>query len=85
MLPWKPRKMVIGYKTQNWIDNHQMIIIAKYSSYHFTIMEKMQFFHFPSHYKSMGAFCCHANQIKRQITITLAVLNFPYQSDICTK
>ena len=30
----------------NWVDNHPMIIIAKYSSHHSTGMEKMQFNHF---------------------------------------
>ena len=33
----------------------------------------------------MGAFCCHGNQTKRQITIILAILNFPHPSNICTK
>ena len=33
----------------------------------------------------MGAFCCHGNQTKRQLTIILAILNCPYPSNICTK
>ena len=31
----------------NWVDNHQMIITAKYGSHHFTGIEKVQFNHFP--------------------------------------
>ena len=34
------------------------------------------------HYKSMGAFCCHGNQTKSQITIILAIFKPPYQSNI---
>ena len=33
----------------------------------------------------MGAFCCHGNQSKRQITIILAILKGPYPSNIPTK
>ena len=33
----------------------------------------------------MGAFCCHGNQTKRQITIILAILNCPYPNHIRTK
>ena len=46
----------------------------------------MQFKPF-SHYKSMGAFCCHGNQTKRQTTIILhvAILNCPYPSNFCTR
>ena len=33
----------------------------------------------------MGAFCCHGNRTKRQITIILAILNCPYPSNIRTK
>ena len=47
------------------------------------VMEKMQFNHFPI--MSMGAFCCHGNQTKNQIITILAILNCPYQSNICTK
>ena len=47
------------------------------------VMKKMQFNQFPI--MSMGAFCCHGNQTKKQITIILAILNCPYPSHICTK
>ena len=33
----------------------------------------------------MGAFCWHGNQTTRQITLIVALLNCPYQSNICTK
>ena len=33
----------------------------------------------------MGAFCCHGNQTKRQITIILAIFKGPYPSNILTK
>ena len=33
----------------------------------------------------MGAYCCHGNQTKRQITINLGIFNCPYPSNICTK
>ena len=33
----------------------------------------------------MEAFCCQGNKTKGQITITLAILNCPYPSIICTK
>ena len=33
----------------------------------------------------MGAFCCHGNQTKSQITIILAIFKCPYQSNILTK
>ena len=33
----------------------------------------------------MGAFCCHGNQTKGQITIILAIFKSPYQSTILTK
>ena len=35
-----------------------------------------------SRYKSMGAFCCHDNQPKRQTIINLAILNCPYPSNM---
>ena len=38
MLPWKPNKMTI--MCTNWEENHQMIIIAKYDSRHFTGYEE---------------------------------------------
>ena len=34
MLP--PNKMATGYQHVNWVDNHLMIITAKYGSHHFT-------------------------------------------------
>ena len=34
MLPWQPNKIVI--KHIHWVDNHPMIISAKYGSHHFT-------------------------------------------------
>ena len=90
-LPWqakkkkkkKKKKWALVMKHINWVGNHQAIITAKYGSHHFTGMEKMQFNHFP-HYKSMGAFCCHGNQTKRQITVILAILHCPNTSNICT-
>ena len=36
-------------------------------------------------YKSMGVFCCHGNQTKRQIGRLLAIFNCPYPFNICTK
>ena len=33
----------------------------------------------------MGEFCCHGKQNKRQITIILAILNCPYQSNLGIK
>ena len=48
------------------------------------IMEKKQFNHFPI-IKSMGAFCCHGNQTKEQITIILAIFKGPNPSNILTK
>ena len=67
-------------------DNHQMIITPKYGSHHFTGCGENAILPFP-HYKSTGAFCCHSNQTKRQITMILAtcILNCPYPSNICTK
>ena len=82
MLPWKPNKMTM--KCTNWEENHQMIIPAKYDSRHFTGYKENAILLF-FHYKSMGAFCCHGNQTKRQITIILAILNYPYPSNICIK
>ena len=70
-------------KCTNWVDNHQMILTAKYGSHHFTGYEENAILPF-FHYKSMGAFCCHGNQTKRQITIILAILNCPHPSNICT-
>ena len=53
-----------------------MIITAKYGSHHFTGYGENAIEPF-SHYKSMGAFCCHGNQTKRKITTILAILNCP--------
>ena len=44
------------------------------------VMEKTQFNHFLI--ISMGAFCCHGNQTKCQVTIILAIFEFPYISNI---
>ena len=76
----KKKKMATGHETyklgrQSSNDHNCQI---------WFVMEKMQFNHFP-HYKSMGAFCCHGSQTKRQINIILAILNCPYPSNICTK
>ena len=57
---------------------------ANYGSYHSTGYEENAIQPF-SHYKSMGGFCCHGNQTKRQITINLAFLNGPYPSNILIK
>ena len=37
MLPWQPNKIITGHKTYdiNWVDNHPMIITAKYGSHYF--------------------------------------------------
>ena len=35
-LPWQSNEMVADHKTHNWVDNHQMIITAKYGSHHFS-------------------------------------------------
>ena len=59
-------------------------ITAKYGSHHFTGYGENAISSF-SHYNSMGAFCCHGNQTKRQITIILAISNCPYPSNTCTK
>ena len=36
MLPWQRNKIAIGHKTQKMVDNHPMIITAKYGSHHFS-------------------------------------------------
>ena len=46
------------------------------------VKEEMQFNHFPN--LSMGAFYCHGNQTKSQITIILAIIKSPYPSNILT-
>ena len=68
----------------NWVNNHQMIITAKYGSNHFTGYRESAIQPF-SHYKCMGAFCCHGNQTKRQTAKLLAILNCPMPSNISTK
>ena len=75
-------KWPVDMKDINWVDNHQMIITAKYGSNHFTGYGENAIQPF-SHYKSMEAFCCHGKQTKRQITIILAVFNCYYLSNIC--
>ena len=75
------QSLVITHKY--WVDNHQMIITAKYDSHHFTGYGQNAIL--PFSHISMRAFCCHSNQTKRQITINLAILNCPYPSNICTK
>ena len=35
-LPWQKKKWPLVMKHINWVGNHQMIITAKYGSYHFT-------------------------------------------------
>ena len=77
MLPWQPNKMATGHKTHKLGRQSSMIINAKYGSHHFTGYGENTILPF-SHYKSIGAFCCHGNQTKRQITIILAILNSPY-------
>ena len=42
------------------------------------VMKNMQFNHFPI--ITMGAFCCFGIQIKRRITITLAIFKPPHQA-----
>ena len=65
------------------IDNHQVLITAIYGSHLFTGCGGNAIKPF-SHYRSMGAFCCHGNQTKRQITIILAIFESPYPSNILT-
>ena len=74
--------MAIDHKF--WVDNHSMIITAKYDSHYFTGYGENLIQPF-SHYKSMGDLCCYGNQTKRQITIILAVFKGPYPSNILTK
>ena len=76
-------KWPLVIKHINWVDKHQMIITAKYGSHHFSGYGENAVEPF-SHYKSMGAFCCHGNQTKSQITIILAIFKSPYQSNILT-
>ena len=40
MLPWKLNKIVTGHEHTNLVDNHQMIITAKYGSHHLTGYEE---------------------------------------------
>ena len=61
-----------------------MIITAKYGSHHLTGYGENAIKPF-SHYKSMGIFCCHGNQTKRQVVRLLAIFNCPYPFNICTK
>ena len=81
---WQPNKMATDHETHTldressndrnchiWFTSLHWL----WSKYNLTIF----------HYKFMGAFCCHGNQTKRQITVILAILNWPYQSNICTK
>ena len=77
-------KWPLVIKHTNWVDNHLMIITAKYGSHHFICYGENAIKSF-SHYKSMGAFSCHGNQTKRQITTILPIFNCPYPSNICTK
>ena len=35
MLPWQPNKIVTGHKSIKWVDNHPMVITAKYGPHHF--------------------------------------------------
>ena len=80
MLLWQPKKKwPLVIKHTNWVDNHLMIITAKYGLHHFSDYGENAVEPF-SHYKSMGAFCCHGNQTKSKITIILAVLKAPKQA-----
>ena len=36
MLPWQPNKMAVVIKHIQWVDNHQMIITARYGPHHFS-------------------------------------------------
>ena len=48
MLPLQPNKWPLVIKHINWVDNHQMIITAKYGLHHFKwLWKKMQISHFP--------------------------------------
>ena len=77
MLPWHSNTIITGKKTKNWVDNHPMIISAKYGSHHFNGYGENATEAF-SHYMSMEVFCCHGNQIKRQ-TGRLIVCVFFFQ------
>ena len=76
-------KWSLVIKHINWVNNHLMFITANYRLHHFTGYGENAIKPF-SHYKSMGAFCCHGNQTKRQSTTILAIFNCPYPSNICT-
>ena len=39
-LPWHQTKWLLVIKHMHWVDNHQMIITAKYGSHHFTGYEE---------------------------------------------
>ena len=53
-------KRPVVFRHTSWVDNHLMIITAKYGSHHFSGYGENAIKSF-SHYKSMGAFCCHGN------------------------
>ena len=68
ILPWQPNKIAIGHKKYK---------LGKHSSNDHNCQTWFTSLHvfgenainLPfSQYKSMGAFCCHGNQTKRQIT-----------------
>ena len=49
----------------NWVDNHQMIITAKYGSHHYSGYGENVVQPF-SLYKSVGPFCCDGNNFQNQ-------------------
>ena len=78
------KKWPLVMKHINWVAIIKQSLLPNMVHITSLVMDKMQFKQFP-HYKSMGAFCCHVNQTKRQINIILAILHCPYPSNICTK
>ena len=69
--------MAIGYKTHKL--GRQLSQLPNMAHITSMVIEKMQFNHFPI--ISLG----DGNQTKWQVTINLAILNFPYPGKICIK
>ena len=85
ILPWQPNKLATGHKTNKLVrqspNDHNCQIW--FTSIHL-LWRKCNLTIFPL--KSMGPFSCHNNQTKTkwQITIILAIFQFPYLSNIPT-
>ena len=84
MLPWQPNKIITSHKTLNLgrqssnDHNYQIWFTALQ-----WLLRKCNLTIFS--YKSMGVFCCHGNQTKRQTGRLLAIFNCPYPFNIWTK